>query len=163
MSTTTIELHEWLDILAQVARDYAAKHLRFERGVDGAAEPKPASPPAGRPAVYVSILGTRSSMHLGLSTTPEGAHALARAFLGLRSRDALASRDVVDSLNEVLNIVAGKVKSRMSARDGSLKLGLPMFVSGAVGHGDGVEKASVDVMMGPVPCQLHVFRQSREA
>jgi CheY-specific phosphatase CheX len=164
MSTTTIELQEWLDSLAQVARDYAAKHLRFDRGVDGSGSESKGDGATGvRPAVYVSILGAKSSMHLGLATTTDGAQALARAFLGLRSRDALADRDVVDSLSEILNIVAGKVKSRMSARDGSLKLGLPMFVSGAVGHGDGVERASIDVMMGRVSCQLQVFRQSRQS
>lgn len=160
MNTTTIDLHEWLDSLSEIAVHYAANHLRFDRS---AAPPEVMQPGAPRPAVYVSILGARSSMHLGLSTTPDGARALTRAFLGLRGPEQLADRDVVDGLSEILNILAGKVKSRMSARDSSLKLGLPMFVSGSVGHGDAVEKATVDVMLGPVPCQLQVFRQSRSA
>ncbi|HEY6572693.1 MAG TPA: chemotaxis protein CheX [Candidatus Eisenbacteria bacterium] len=158
MSTTTIDLHEWLDSLSEIAVHYAANHLRFERGT---APPDALPPGAPRPAVYVSILGTRNSMHLGISTTPDGARILARAFLGLRGPEQLADRDVVDGLSEILNILAGKVKSHMSARDGSLKLGLPMFVSGSVGHGDGIEKAAADVMLGPVPCQLQVFRQGR--
>ena len=159
MSTTTIDIHEWLDCLSSVVTEYATHHLRFDD----------ATPPASRaangpqPAVYVAILGATSCMHLGLATTPEGAQTLTRAFLGVRGREAVAERDVVDGMSEILNILAGKVKSRMSPRDKSLRLGLPMFVSGAVGHGDGIEKATVDVAMGPVPCQLHVFRQSRSA
>jgi len=160
MSATTIDLHDWLESLSEVARLYAAHHLRFDRSAAPPAAPPPGTP---SPAVYVSILGAKSSMHLGISTTPEGAQALARAFLGLRGAEQLAERDVVDGLSEILNILAGKVKSRMSARDGTLKLGLPMFVSGSVGHGDGTEKATVDVMLGPAPCQLQVFRQSRSA
>ncbi|HEU4724172.1 MAG TPA: chemotaxis protein CheX [Candidatus Eisenbacteria bacterium] len=160
MSTTTIDLQEWLDTLTEVAKHYGSTHLRFDRNT---APPEPAAPGAPRPAVYVSILGARSSMHLGIATTPDGARALARAFLGLRGPEELADRDVVDGLSEILNILAGKVKSKMSTRDASLKLGLPMFVSGSVGHGEGIEKATADVMMGPVPCQLQVFRQSRTA
>lgn len=160
MSTTTIDLQEWLDSLTQIASLYATNHLRFDRS---APPPEPAPLGAPRPAVYVSILGAQSSMHLGIATTPDGARMLARAFLGLRGPDELAERDVVDGFSEILNILAGKVKSQMSARDASLKLGLPMYVSGSVGHGDGTEKATADVMMGPVACQLQVFRQSRSS
>lgn len=159
MSATTIDLQEWLDCLAQVAKEYAGSHLRFEAGTS-----TPAKAEGGpRPSVYVAILGDKSSMHLGLTTSSEGARALARAFLGLRGKEDIADRDVVDGMSEILNILAGKVKSRMSARDKSLRLGLPIFVAGAVGHGEGTEKAVVDVTMGPVPCQLHVFRQQRGA
>ena len=112
MTTTTIDLHEWLDSLSGVAVHYAANHLRFDRSVPPPEVMQPGTP---RPAVYVSVLGARSSMHLGLSTTPDGARALARAFLGLRGPEQLADRDVVDGLSEILNILAGKVKSRMSA------------------------------------------------
>ena len=160
MSTTTIDLQEWLDSLTEIAKHYATNHLRFDRN---ATPPSPAAPGEPRPAVYVSILGTRSSMHLGIATTPDGACALARAFLSMRGPEELADHDVVDGFSEILNILAGKVKSRMSVRDASLKLGLPMYVSGSVGHGDGTEKATADVMLGPVPCQLQVFRQSRSA
>ena len=160
MSTTTIDLQEWLDCLSQVTSDYAAHHLRF----DASAPPPAASAPGEpRPAVYVAILGAKCSMHLGLATSVQGAQALARAFLGIRSQGAVDERDVVDGMSEILNILAGKVKSRMSARDGSLRLGLPMYVSGAVGHGDGIERAVVDLAVGPVPCQLHVFRQNRQS
>lgn len=158
MSATTIDLQEWLDCLARVTSEYATKHLRFDAT---AAAPEAARGGVPRPAVYVAILGATSSMHLGLTTSQDGARILARAFLGLRGREEVADRDVVDGMSEILNILAGKVKSRMSARDGSLRLGLPMFVSGAVGHGDGTERAVADVTMGPVPCQLHVFRQNR--
>ena len=158
MSATTIDLQEWMDNLTQVAKEYAASHLRFEAGASS-----PATAPGPKPSVYVAILGDKSSMHLGLTTSADGARALARAFLGLRGKEEIADRDVVDGMSEILNILAGKVKSRMSVRDKSLRLGLPIFVAGAVGHGEGTEKAVVDVTMGPVPCQLHVFRQQRGA
>jgi hypothetical protein len=159
MSVTTIDLQEWLDAFTDVAREYSTHHLRF----DEKAPPATAGNGAARPAAYVAILGASSSIHLGLATTPDGAQRLTRAFLGLRGREAVAEHDVVDGMSEILNILAGKVKSRMSTRDRSLRLGLPMYVTGAVGHGEGIDKAVAELTMGMVPCQLQVFRQSRSA
>jgi hypothetical protein len=158
MNTTTIELQDWVTGFSEIARDFAEHHLRFDPSTPYAAN---GGPDASSPAVYVAILGERSSIHLGVSTSAEGCRALARAFLGLRGRDGISEREVVDGMSEILNILAGKVKSRMSPRDGSLKLGLPMYVAGAVGHGEGIERAATDVPFGPVPCRLLVFRQTR--
>jgi hypothetical protein len=157
MSVAAIELNDWLDVLKDVVRDYAARSLRFDGPplADGARGGDP------RPAAYVAILGDRCSMHLGLSTTMGGCRAIVRALLGMRQRDPITDAEVVDGMSEILNIAAGKVKSRMVVRDGSLKLGLPMFVQGQVGLGESTERASVDVMVGPVPCQLVVYRRSR--
>ncbi|MGE5175996.1 MAG: chemotaxis protein CheX [Hyphomicrobiales bacterium] len=155
MSTTTIDLGEWLACLQDVLRDYAAKHLRFEAAT--AASPAPSTGP--QPAAYVAIVGNDGSMYLGLASSMEGCRTLARAFLGLRQRDPLTDREAGDGMSEILNILAGKVKSRMTARDGSLRLGLPMFVMGPVGHAERTDRLEADAKVGPVPCRLHVIRQ----
>ena len=158
MSIAMIGLNEWLEALREVVHDYAARSLRF----DGAPQAEAGAPAAGvKPAAYVAILGDRCSMHLGISSSMDGCRALTRALLGMRQRDAISDAEVVDGMSEILNIVAGKVKSRMAARDGSLKLGLPLFVQGQVGMGDETERLSADVLVGPVPCQLLVFRRGR--
>lgn len=165
MSTATIELKDWLEALTEVVRDYAGRSLRF----DGtpAVSPMPQASANGQgggetpPAAYVAILGERCSMHLGISSTMEGCRALVRALLGVRQRDPITDTEVVDGMSEILNIAAGKVKSRMVVRDGSLKLGLPIFVNGQVGIGESTERAAADVMIGPVPCRLLVYRRSR--
>lgn len=163
MSTATIELKDWLEALTEVIRDYAARSLRF----DGkpAASPSPMAngdgPGDARPAAYVAILGERCSMHLGIASSMDGCRALVRALLGMRQRDPITDSEVVDGMSEILNIAAGKVKSRMVVRDGSLKLGLPIFVQGQVGLGESTERLTADVMVGPVPCKLLVYRRSR--
>lgn len=158
MSTATIELKDWLEALTEVVRDYAGRSLRFDgapAALGGAGEGET------RPAAYVAILGERCSMHLGISSTMDGCRALVRALLGMRQKDAISDSEVVDGMSEILNIAAGKVKSRMVVRDGSLKLGLPIFVQGQVGLGESTERASIDVMIGPVPCKLLVYRRTR--
>jgi len=157
MSIATIDLNDWLEALKDVIRDYAARSLRF----DGPPQADNGAAADSAPAAYVAILGDRCSMHLGISATMGGCRALVRALLGMRQRDAITDAEVVDGMSEILNIAAGKVKSRMVVRDGSLKLGLPMFVQGQVGLGESTERAAADVLIGPVPCQLVVYRRSR--
>jgi hypothetical protein len=157
MSVATIELNDWLEALKDVIRDYAARSLRF----DGPPQAENGASADPRPAAYVAILGDRCSMHLGISATMGGCRSLVRALLGMRQKDEITDAEVVDGMSEILNIAAGKVKSRMVVRDGSLKLGLPMFVQGQVGLGEGTERAAADVLVGPVPCQLVVYRRSR--
>jgi len=157
METVTIELKEWLGALREVTRVFAASSLRF----DGSA---PADAPAilgPQPAAYIAVLGETSSIHLGISTTASGSRMLVRALLGMRQKEEIAEKDVVDGLSEILNILAGKVKSRMSSRDRTLKLGLPMFIVGQIQMSASMERAVADVSVGPVPCQLLVFRNRR--
>ncbi|HYJ31957.1 MAG TPA: chemotaxis protein CheX [Candidatus Binatia bacterium] len=157
MSTATIELKDWLEALTEVIRDYAARSLRF----DGTPVVPNGASAGSEPAAYVAILGERCSMHLGISTSMEGCRALVRALLGMRQKDPITDAEVVDGMSEILNIAAGKVKSRMVVRDGSLKLGLPIFVQGQVGLGESTEKATAEVPIGPVPCRLLVYRRVR--
>ena len=164
MSIATIELKDWLEALTEVIRDYAARSLRFDGTPSVSPVPQPPANGNGAetpPAAYVAILGDRCSMHLGIASSMEGCRALVRALLGVRQRDPITDTEVVDGMSEILNIAAGKVKSRMVVRDGSLKLGLPIFVQGQVGIGDSTERASADVRIGPVPCRLLVYRRLR--
>jgi CheY-specific phosphatase CheX len=158
MSTATIDLKEWLDALSEVTRDFAKGTLRFERGAPG--EEFEAAD-GSSPAVYIAILGDRTSIHLGISTTSAGSRALVRALLGMRSTEPIEEKEVVDGLSEILNILAGKVKSRMSPRDHSLRLGLPMYIVGQIQMTANMEKSAADVRLGPVPCQILVFRNRR--
>ncbi|MGH7682334.1 MAG: chemotaxis protein CheX [Candidatus Eiseniibacteriota bacterium] len=158
MSTATIEVQEWLDCLTDVAQEFATGSLRFDGGV---MSNDPAAKVGTRPAAYISILSDKNSMHLGLATSMQGCRTLTRAFLGVREKDAISEKDVVDAMSEILNIVAGKVKSRLAARDKSLKLGLPIFITGQIQVTDTMERAVANVELGPVPCQLLVFRNKK--
>ena len=69
----------------------------------------------------------------------------------------------MDAISEILNILAGKVKARLATRDGSLKLGLPIFLVGQIQVTANMDRAAGDVEMGPVLCQLLVYRNRGEA
>jgi hypothetical protein len=156
MKQAAIEAQEWLDTFVLVAQEFASGSLRF----DGAAAPADmVLPKSGtNPAAYISVLSESNSMHLGLSAGMQGCRTLARAFLGIREKDGISEKDVVDAMSEILNILAGKVKSRLGPRDGSLRLGLPIFLVGQIQVTANMDRAVCDVEMGPVPCQLLVFK-----
>ena len=156
MKTTAIEAQEWLDCFTEVTREFAAGSLRF----DGAAAPADLglAKSGTNPAAYISVLSESNSMHLGLSASMQGCRTLTRAFLGIREKDGISEKDVVDAVSEILNILAGKVKSRLAPRDGSLRLGLPIFLVGQIQVTANMDRAAGGVEMGPVTCELMVFR-----
>jgi len=153
MKTAAIEAQEWLDTFTTVARDFAAGSLRFD-GATAQADMVPGQ----NPAAYISVLSESNSMHLGLSASMQGCRALARAFLSIRDKDGISEKDVVDAMSEILNILAGKVKAQLAPRDGSLRLGLPIFLVGQIQVTKNMDRAVGNIEMGPVSCQLLVFR-----
>jgi hypothetical protein len=159
MSAKVIPLQRWLQCFQEATRDLVSVSMRF----DGA-PPAKGKPTQARPGgAYIAVLGEDASLHLGICTSPEGFRTLSRALLGIRRDEELTDKDVVDGASEVMNIVAGKVKSRMSGEDGTLRLGLPMFVTGEIQMTAGMEREIADVSIGPVPCQLQVYRVRRAA
>lgn len=156
MSHDTIPMPEWVQSFREAAEEFARGSLRFDpRAVPDTGE-------ASRPGAYIAILSDHNSVHLGLSASPSGLQVLARGLLGLRADEPLAERDVTDGVCELMNIVAGKVKSHLSGRDGQLRLGLPMYLPSAITGGSGMESASTPVQLGPVSCTLTVHRRARE-
>jgi Chemotaxis phosphatase CheX len=156
MSRDTIPLKEWLKAFEVASAEFAAGSMRFD------ARTEPVTDEATRPGAYIAILSDHNSIHLGLSTTDAGLRTLTRGLLGLRASQDLTEREVADGVSEVMNIVAGKVKSAMSGRDGKLRLGLPMYLPSPIAAGPGMEVVGAELKLGPVPCRLSVYRHTRE-
>jgi Chemotaxis phosphatase CheX len=158
-----VSMQEWMEYFKQATNDVASSALRFDpKAMPATAAGAP--PPPVRPGAYISIVSEQTSMNLGLATSRDGCQALARGLLGLHSSHGpLSEAEVGDAVSEVVNIIAGKVKSRMTERDDSLQLGFPMFVNGEIQMLGGMEREVADVNIGPVPCQLLVFRRPKAA
>jgi hypothetical protein len=152
-----IPIQEWLTSLEEAAADVAGTMMRF----DAASET--ADPSDERPGAYIALMNETHSIHLGLNATPDGCRRLARGFLGLRTDQPVDDKDVADGVREVMNIVAGKVKSKMAGKDGVLQLGLPMFLAHPSHAGEGSESAAAEVKLGAVDCRLVVYRSKRAA
>ena len=173
--STKIEMQEWLDIFRQATQEVSAGALKFEESAAGsrapaAAKPKPAARGAAaaeddkpHPGAYISLMSETASVHLGLTATKEGGQTLARSLLGLHPTQPVSDQEVGDAVSELMNIIAGKVKSRVSERDPSIQLGLPMFIQGRIQETGSMERKAAEVQVGPVSCGLLVYRNKRAA
>jgi hypothetical protein len=156
MESRVIPIDDWLQTFRTAAEDLAKGSLRFgqaPRQVDG----------GERPGAYIAILSESESVHLGLSLSPADCHVLARALLGMGSHEALSEKDMVDGVCEVMNIVAGKVKSQMAGRGETLRLGLPMFIPSPIKPAGDMETASAELALGTTTCRLTVYRRGLTA
>ncbi len=160
MDSTQMSMKDWMDVFRQATQEVAASALRFDGGAAAAPAVKDPGAPYG---AFISIAGEQASMHLGLSSTQEGCRAVARSLLGMRTAVAITDEEVGDAVSELMNIIAGKVKSKVSDRDQSLRLGLPMFMKGEIQVGGGLERQGAEIQLGPIACQLQVFRRTRPA
>ena len=158
MNDTVIELNEWLNALSESAVELLTETLGFESGSfsDGSDELA-----EGLCGAYISLLGEDSALELGIVSDAEGCEAMAQALLGLEPGDGedLSEADVADAVNEVVDIVAGGVKTRMVERDPTLKMGLPVFVEGRIKNSASQESAITELVTGGVKVHLMVLRQ----
>ena len=68
---------------------------------------------------------------------------------------------IADAMGEIINIVAGGVKTRMAGSDKGFKLGLPMFIDGHVEPVKETEQAAHRVTLGSIRAYLLTLRQKR--
>lgn len=102
---------------------------------------------------YISLVDGEFSALLGLRGTMHDCEHLARMMLELDEDDETPEEDVSGTISELANIIAGVVKSKVGLS--TLKLGIPMVVSGRVTPANQQEASSDLVSFGPV--QLEIF------
>jgi hypothetical protein len=162
----TIDLREWMVYFREATSEVASSALKFE-GPRPAPRGKGAPMDVGdnkpRPGGFISLLSDSAALRLGITATLEGCRTLARSLLGLHPTQPVSDREVGDAVSELMNIIAGRVKSRVSERDASIQLGLPMFIESRVQETGSMERQAADIQLGPVDCTLLVYRSKRAA
>ena len=164
-----ISVREWMVYFREATSEVSRSALKFEdlpknepRG-KGAKTGPPAVDNAPRPGSFISLISNQTSLRLGITATLEGCRTLARSLLGLHPTQPVTDREVGDAVSELMNIIAGRVKTRVSERDDSIQLGLPLFVEGRVQETGSMERQAADAQLGPVSCTLLVYRSKRAA
>jgi len=156
MTSVDISLQEWLGVMAEVAGEVAAASLGYE-GCRVLGECQ--QPPEDKSGAYIPILSGENALQLALISDACGGQQLAKALLGMDSKDEdLSPADVADAVGEIMNVVAGGVKRRLIEKDSQLQLGLPIFVHGYIEVMEMLEWAVMDVNIGSVPAHFMVIR-----
>ena len=154
MESRMIPIQDWLETFRGAAEEFSRGSLRFD------SKPSVIDDSGERPGAYIAILSETESVHLGLCLSPQDGYMLARALLGMGAHETLSEKDMVDGVSEVMNIIAGKVKSQMAARGENLRLGLPMFIPRPITPAGDMQTASAELPFGPATCRLTVYRRA---
>lgn len=154
MESGMIPIQDWIETFRSAAEEFSRGSLRFD------SKPNAVIDSGDRPGAYIAILSETESVHLGLCLSPEDCHVLARALLGMGAHETLSETDMVDGVSEVMNIIAGKVKSKMAARGENLRLGLPMFIPTPITPAGDMQTASAELPLGPATARLTVYRRA---
>jgi CheY-specific phosphatase CheX len=162
VSTKPISMQEWMEYFRQATQEVAGTALKFEKAAKPAARGKgDAADDGPHPGAYIVIMSQGAAVRLGITASAEGCRAMARSLLGLHPTQDVSESETGDAVSELMNIIAGKVKSRVSERDQTLQLGLPTFMKGRVQETGSMERLAADLPVGPVTCQLVVYRSKR--
>jgi CheY-specific phosphatase CheX len=108
---------------------------------------------------FVALVGDSGSLQIGFGSDPAGCQTLAKALFA--SEVDLPEEDVSDALGEIVNIIAGGVKKRMSAVQPPLAIGLPIVMRGQVRLSERQQVLEAEVSLGDVPVRLLVLSNKR--
>jgi hypothetical protein len=121
-------IERWMDVAAAAAEDVASQAL----GLEASASTDESSAPSGFGA-FVALSGGDDKVQVGLMLELAGAEALARALLGMAEDEAFGSEgDLADAFGEIVNMLAGGVKTRMNEQIPGIQLGLPLCVKSLI-------------------------------
>jgi hypothetical protein len=130
MSKPKLTLAQWRSAIEGAAGEIATNAFSFP----GASVLDPVHHDATSQMIgaHIPVLGPVGAFDLALVASPASCQALARAILYASPDQVLKDAEVADAIGEVVNMLAGAVKRRMTGIGAELELGLPLFVHGYI-------------------------------
>lgn len=111
---------------------------------------------------YVGLVAQTEPVQVALLADQSGCQLLAKALLGMEPTDEdLPPADVSDAMCELINIVAGGLKRRVSPGV-AVTLGLPIFVAGAPLPSQLLQLQRRAMKLGEVPVEVLLLTQREQ-
>jgi hypothetical protein len=152
MSGSRLLPADWLRALESAFAELASGTLGLQLPAAGEAMERP---PVNGAGAYLPLLGPSGSVQVALVSSAEGCAAVARGLLALPPEEPLGPTEVADAVCEVVNLLAGSVKTKLRERM-RLQLGLPTFFHGTVQPTDRLGVEAVKVRSGGLEAALVV-------
>ncbi len=108
---------------------------------------------------YISLLDGDTSVLLGMRGAKSDCQTLTRYMMAMEADEVLQDDDVTGAIGEMMNIVAGVVKSEIGSSQ--LRLGIPMVVSGRVSPASQQRVACRVVTLGDAQVEVLLHHRSR--
>lgn len=153
-----LPIDHWMDVMEAATSEVAVATLGVGNVERFARLDEPSTVMSG---AYLPLVGVEDQLQIALAALPDDCGRIARAMLGMAETDDLPIADVADAINELVNIIAGGVKSKVFDRLGALQLGLPIFIHGPPQPTGRLRTRVTPVRIGETPAVLMVV-QHRE-
>lgn len=151
---------EWQQAAVEVASEIIKNVLAFEQ----------CSPPEriaaigdGRRGAYVPILSGDYSLHVGIVSDDSGCANLTRALLGMTCDEQVTQDDIHDAVGEIANMVAGGVKTKVTARGTAVQIGLPIFIHGHIESGAATQSVVSQMKFDDVDLCITIVKTARHS
>jgi len=121
---------QWRTAVEGAANEIATYAL----SLSGAAVQDPTDPERASSMIgaHIPLVGGGQAFDLALVSSADGCLALSRAILCAGPAAALRDTEIADAVGEIVNMLAGAVKRRLSGHRADLELGLPIFLHGYI-------------------------------
>ena len=144
----------WVDAMSASLEELATGMLGFDgSSITGMEDTLPDK----IKGAHVAMISMTDSLNIGLFADDEECTALAKALLCMEEDEEISEEDIIDSMGEIANIIAGGVKRRMVDDIPTIKIGLPVFFSGHMAPGKNTDSSVVNVMIGPIAARLFLI------
>ncbi len=147
----------WIQNLLGAAEELGTDALAFEDPM----EVEPAnSPPIESMTSCVAMLGDQNSIQLGVAASQEHCNIMVRSMLGMEDDEGpLSESDLSDAFGEIVNILAGSLKTRVDSTESTMVLGLPIVLWGRIEVPSNMEMGAALVRWGAVEATLFVLKK----
>lgn len=152
-----ISAQQWLDVTTKSLTEVAETYFDVS-AMEAASFQEADGPTCG---ALIGLTSEHNTVQLMMVATRRGSESLGKALLGFEAHEAIDTGDLADAIGEIINIVAGMVKTEVSALDDSLYLTLPTFVEGTLAPIGGNEILGQIITMGTVQTKVIVINGAK--
>jgi hypothetical protein len=129
MSTSSkITLGHWRPAITAAATEIATYALSWPGAV--VRDPVGLEATTSMIGAHIPLVGAGRAFDVAVVSSADGCQALARAILCMTPGAAITDAEVADAIGEIVNMLAGSMKRRLSGLAADLTLGLPIFIHG---------------------------------
>lgn len=110
----------------------------------------------------IPLVSSTDSIQIGLVASSEVCDALTRILMCMDEDEELeGDSDVADAMGEIVNIVAGAMKSHLEGRVEGLELGLPLVARDVIDNVPPTRRTSAAIRLGSHEATLFVWKKPR--
>lgn len=160
-SSQSISLDDWLQATAETLAEVCTTTLMYDGCTLG--EKRADNPELT--GAYIALVGEDNAVQIAIAGTPEVCAQLSACLLGMEPEEAddLTEADIADGIGELVNMVAGGVKTRLVGKDAGIQLGLPFVVEGRVERANSTKVTYCDADLGQAQVVLIVIGDAKVA